>query len=366
MPTLEQNGQVRSSRSYLDNLAAGSGLETPAGLSLEENLNAVRSQLKRIMDPVGATKWYQDMAAAGFDSFGLKQIHDKAFVFRSPITPGTNDFTLGASASGVLVDASLLVGGSGVIAVGPSSSTEGGYVAADEANFTVAGTLGVGLSTAKDGDGVLLNKVDVIDDATNEPPSDGGVTVMGLLQTVTGTGDGSAVAAAASENLQISFFKIDPGTDLITAVSLPAGTYHFGLPRQRSLYTLARGAIMSGVDALPDAIGPSTADLRLPFRHFDLVGAIAALDPLNIQTGVFTTAGAQTVFASFGTPILPATGAAFRDDSRVKVWRNGNLQSKGAVAGDSKDIHWISTTQIAFKRVLNPTEEIVLESPASF
>lgn len=369
MPKLEQEFQVRHSRTYLDNLSPGSGLETPgaSNQNVEWDLNALRTIVKRLLDPVGVTKWYQDIAAAGYDSFGLKQIHDKTFAFRSPITPGTNDFTLVGSVQGVLIDAAKLVGGSGLIAVGPSSTTEGGYIAATEANFTVAGTLGVGLSTALDGDGILLNKVDILDDATNEPPSDVGVTVFGLLQALTGTADGAAVAGSGSENLQISFYKIDPGTDTITAVSLPAGVYHFGLPRQRRFYSISRGALISGVDSLPDAIGPGLSPIRLPWREIDITSAtVAANDPLNVTTGAFTTAGPQTVFSTYGTPALPAAGASFRDDNRIKVWRNGNLQSKGASASDNRDVYWISATQMAFETVIRIGEIISWEAPASY
>lgn len=366
MGFLDQETQVRNSDVYDDALAAGAGLESPGAgnQNLRFDLNALRSQLRRIIDPqglAGTADWFVDLATA-LDSFGLRQIHDKAFAFRSPITPGTNDFTLGGAAAGVLVDATLLVGGAGTIAVGPSSTEDGGYVAADEANFTIAGTLGVGLSTAFDPDGVLLNKVEILDDATNEPPSDGGVTVFGLLQVINGTGDGAAVAGAGSENLQISFVKIDPGTDAITAVNLPAGDYHFGLPRQKFFWNLSRGAIISGVDGLPDAVGPGTSPIRLPFRHFDVTADAAAGESMNVQTGVFSGTGTSSVFASFGTPVLPATAAEFRDDERVRVWRNGNLQSKGS----GKEVSYLSTTQLVWREKVKTDDEIVIASPASF
>ena len=494
MGLLDQETQVRHSDAYIDTVGAGSGMETPAAANqnILFDLNALRSQLARIMDPATPGDWFQDMAAVGFDNFGLKQIHDKKLAFRSPITPGTNDFGIGVpevhsvdtvadstdsldatfwvlyetptnafyvwydtpaggtdpaptppggvtytgvqvtiiqnetandvatktkaaldasayqgvtpapvanaltitnsipgavtdvadgsaatgftfgtdvagtspTAAGVLVSAGKLVGGSGTIAVGPSSTAEGGYIAADEANFTSAGTLGVGLSQAADGDAILLNRVDVIEHLTNEAPEDSGTLVFGLLHTVTGTSDGTAVAAAASENLQISFVKIVPGTDILTSVTLPAGLYHFGLFRQRCFYSLTKGALVSGVQSLPDTVTPGAGTAaRLPFRHIDITaGPASALDPLNIQTGVFTTAGAQTVFASYSTPILPTTANNFRDDNRVKVWRNGNLQSKGT----SKDVQWVSTTQLAFTKVVKNNDEIVIESPASF
>jgi len=470
-------------------------MESPAAANqnILWDLNNLRSQIARILDPATPANWFQDMAAAGYDNFGIKQIHDKKLAFRSPITPGTTDFTVGVAevhsvdtvadtagslnntywvvyetpdtayyvwynvnaagtdpvpaapvgvtswtgievaiatnatapavatatqsaiqastydggvaittnaltitnanpgnvvdvadgasatgftfatdtqgtdvtAAGVLIDAAKLSGGAGTIAVGAGSTNEGGYIAAVEANFTVAGTLGVGLSQAADGDSILLNRVDIIAHRTNEVIESNGSLIFGLLQTITGTGDGTSVAAAASENLQISFVKITPGSDVTESVTLPSGKYHFGLMRQRCFYSLPKGGMISGVQSLPDSITQSTAGtaVRLPFRHFDVgAGGATAGDPLNVQTGVFTTAGATAVFSTYSTPILPTTANEFRDDNRVKVWRNGNLQSKGT----GKDIQWVSTTQLSFTKKVKRGDEIVVESPASF
>ena len=494
MGLLDQETQVLNSDVYTDTVAAGAGMESPAAANqnLLFDLNALRSQISRILDPATPADWFQDMAAAGYDNFGIKQIHDKKLAFRSPITPGTNDFSIGVAevhsvdtladtagslndtfwtlyetpeiayyvwynvnaagvdpapsapggvttwtgvevalatndiantvasntqtqlqaslydgvvglvtndltltnnvpgnvtdvadgsaatgftfgtdvqgtdttASGILVDSAKLVGGAGTIAVGAGSTDEGGYIAADEANFTVAGTLGVGLSQAADGDSILLNRVDIINHVTNETVEDAGSMIFGLLQTITGTGDGTSVAAAASENLQISFVKIAPGSDVTEAVTLPSGKYHFGLMRQRCFYSLPKGGLISGVQSLPDSITQSTdgTAVRLPFRHFDVTANAAASESFNIQTGVFSGTGTSTVFASYGTPTLPTTANEFRDDSRVKIWRNGNLQSKGA----GKDVQWVSTTQLSFSKKVKNGDEIVIESLASF
>jgi len=371
---LDQEIQIWSGRTtaeYSDTQAAGSGMEAPAAANqhLLWDMNNLRSQLARIMDPATPGNWFQDMAAAGFDNFGLKQIHDKIFAFQHPHEPGTTDFTLGGVASGVLVDASMIPGGAGTIAVGPSSAEVGGYIAAEEANFTVAGTLGVGLSDALDGEAILLNKINIIDAATNEPPqTGGGETIYGLLQVVDGTADGASIAAVSSENIQISFVFIDDATDVLTATTLPAGDYHFDLPRQRDFYTLTRGALLSGIgQPLPEIITSGGIAIKLPFREFDITGTLpAANDPMNITTGTFTTAGAQTLFSSFGTPALPATGAAFRDDPRIKFWLNGQKLSKGASAGDNRDVYWVSATQVAFEEKLKLTNIIHLEAPGAY
>jgi len=358
----------REAAEYIDNQAAGAGMESPAAANqhLLWTLNNIISQINRIMVGAGTGDWFQDIAAAGFDSFGLKEIHDKIFVYCSPIVGGTTDFAITGTPGGVLVDASMFIGGAGTIAVGASSSDNGGYVAADEAAFTVAGTLGIGLSTALDADSILLNKVEILQDGDNEiPVTVDNEPIFGLMQVITGTSDGAAIAAASSENLQISFVFIDQATDTITATTLPAGTYHFGASRQRNFHSLTRGATKGTSGA--DVLDGSGTIAKVPFREIDITGTKpAANDPMVVTTGTFTTAGAQTVASSFGTPALPATGAAFRDDPRIKGWLNGAKLSKGASAGENRDFYWVSATQIAFEEKLKNTDIFYLESPSSF
>jgi hypothetical protein len=371
---MDQEAQIHSGRTsaeYIDTQAAGGSMETPVGAdrNLLWDLNNIRSQIARIMDPATPGNWHQNMAALGFDSFGLKQIHDKVFAFMHPHEAGTTDFTLAGGESGILIDAAKIPGAAGNIAVGASSTSVGGYIAADESNFTVAGTLGVGLSQVKDSESILLNKINILKSVDNEPPqAGGGESIFGLLQTITGTSDNASIAAASSENLQISFAYIAAGTDVLTATTLPAADYHFDLPRQRDFFSLTRGALLSGVgQPLPEIISQGATAIKLPFREIDIDGTLpAANDPMVITTGVFTTAGAQTVFSSFDTPALPATGIGFRDDPRIKVWLNGSKLSKGASAGDNRDVYWVSATQIAFEDKLKDGDVVHLESPASF
>lgn len=364
MGQMDQETQVRNSDVYDDTLPAGAALESPiaANQNLLGDLNGLRSQVRRIIDPVGLAgtqDWFVDLATA-LNGFGLRQFHDKKLALISPFV-AANAFTLGAPAQGVLVSAAMVAGGSGLIAVGPSSAANGAYIAAAEANFTVAGTLGVGLSTALSGVARVLNAVDIFIDGTNDPPLDAGSRVFGLLQVINGTADGTAIAAAASENLQISFVKVNPGTDVIEAVTLPADTYQFQLPYQQSFYNLDRGALLGG-GQLPDVIDPGSVVPRLPFRHFDVTNQSAAGETFNIQTGVYSGTGTSSVFATFGTPVLPTTAAEFRDDNRVKIWRNGNLQSKGA----GKEVQYVSQTQLIWREKTKAGDEIVVEAPASY
>jgi len=351
---------------YLDNLTPGSGLQEPAAAASQNlafDINALRTLLRlHLTGGSGSRKWYDTV----LDNFGLDQVHDKKMAYDTGIRAGTQDFTLSGTPGGVLVDGTMLDSVSPKIAVGPSSASSGGYIAAEEAAFTVAGTLGIGTSQAVDAAGIILNLATLVDAATNESPTTGtGEPIFGLVQCLDGSADDVSVAAAASENLQISFVYVDDSTDVITATTLPAGDYHFALRRQTSFYDAPVGMIVGG-GAGAEVVDPGATILKVPFREIDITGtAPAANDPMTITTGTFVTAGAQTVAATYGTPALPASGAAFRDDPRIKIWISGILASKGTQASDDRDVYWISTTQVAFEDKLKDAV-IYIEAPASY
>ena len=366
MSDFEQE-QIRNSRFYNDTVAAGATMETPTDPFIVSDLDALRSQVNRIILGAGSGNWYDAL----LDNFGLSEIHDKRFFYVDPFDPSIQQFVLGAGAQGIVLDATLISGAPKTLAIGAGSNTIGGVAAALEPNFTVAGTLGVGLTELADSAGIVINKVDIIDDVTNEPPQDNGDVVFGLAQAIAGTLDGTAIAGAGSENFQLSFAKVDSATNTLALVTLPAGTYNFNLRRLQNFFGLTEGALLSSAGALPDVIDPSGQLPRITWREYDITapGAVlgpAANDPVNVTSGVFTGAGAQTLVATFGTPALPANGTDFTEDERIKIWRNGQLQSKGVNAGANRQVYWISATQFAFERRLFIGESIRWEMPPTY
>lgn len=152
--------------------------------------------------------------------------------------------------------------------------------------------------------------------------------------------------------------NVIPATSVVTETAFGQAT------AVGSLLAYARADHTHGTPTLPATDIP-----KMPFREFDITAgpAIPANDPMTITTGTFTGAGARgTAVSSFGTPALPATGVAFRDDSRIKVWLSGQLLSKGASAAANRDVYWVSTTQLAFEFAVLATDELLIESPATF
>jgi len=117
----------------------------------------------------------------------------------------------------------------------------------------------------------------------------------------------------------------------------------------------------------PSTGGTATSS-RQQFREFTIGGTISPNDPFNINTGVWDTAGAQSVFASYGTLVMPTSATDFRDDTRIRVWLNGISQSKGANAGDNRDCYYISTVppKIAFNVRLRVSNYVKIESPSAY
>lgn len=143
------------------------------------------------------------------------------------------------------------------------------------------------------------------------------------------------------------------------------------MSNQTSLYrperdtSWQRGVQPPGTTGVPNQTSsfPKRARALIPFRQINITSGPAQVgDSFDIQTGVFDIAGAQTIVAGFGLPILPDNEADFINDNRVKIWRNGNLQSKGPGA----DVEYVSETQISFTAVIKPFDEILVESVKTF
>jgi hypothetical protein len=89
-------------------------------------------------------------------------------------------------------------------------------------------------------------------------------------------------------------------------------------------------------------------------------------DAMNINTGTFGVAGAQTVLEAGGTLLLPTTASAFNDDARIKIYRNGVWQTKGAFGAADTLVYWVSTTTLAFSFKLKKNDIIYVQTPESF
>lgn len=132
------------------------------------------------------------------------------------------------------------------------------------------------------------------------------------------------------------------------------------------------GVQIDMTELAPDVIaainaGGSGGVTRLPRRGFAIGTPPAANDPMDINTGTFNTAGAQATISGYGTLALPATAVQFRDDNRVRVWLDGQVQIKGANPGDpNTDVYMVSPTKIAFNSRIYAKSVIEIETLTAF
>jgi len=121
--------------------------------------------------------------------------------------PVTMQFTTVGAVQGVVIPDTALFGGAGTISIGALASLEiGGYASVVDAGFAVAGTAVPSVTTQLAVSGAIVNVAELIDAATGDHiETENGEEVFGLLQSITGSVDGDAVAANPNETLQISF-----------------------------------------------------------------------------------------------------------------------------------------------------------------
>lgn len=228
---IQQDTQIYSSESYDDTLSAGSTLQTGA-TNLQDDLNSVRSQLKRAIYDDGAGNWYDDIPTVNakkraiYDlNVDLNDIEEKRFLFRGQVL---NDLSIPAAvaatgsitavAGSLLVDGETFTLNDGIhtptvfefdsnAAVSPGNvavTFTGGDSASTVAAAILAAINGVGASlliTATSGGGALTNlthdqKGTVGNHAVTETVSDVGFTVTGMTG---GAGDIKILSAASSE-----------------------------------------------------------------------------------------------------------------------------------------------------------------------
>lgn len=234
-----------------------------------------------------------------------------------------------SSAQFVLLDSSFI---SGNIALGTSSTENGGISMA-----ALAGAVGTAANTnITDTFGNVLNLVDIRDDATHDPIIDGnGRKVWGLVQAASTASDGDAIAAAASENCQMSFVVYGAdGTITLTTVN---DTIEFQVNKlyyESQMPTLWKegGVIDRDVINL-EAIEPN-------IRKFVVTTAFVADEVITLSTGAGATAGVATDTGD--TVTLAASASAFNDENRQQVFLNGVRATKGVEAT------WDSTDSLHF------------------
>lgn len=234
----------------------------------------------------------------------------------------------------------------GNLAVGISSTkVTGGIVVA-----TVAGSFATGsLEIITNSDGQIMNMVAVRDAVTNQAIFDGVNLdqVFGLLQSSSGTADGTAIGGVGVENMRLQLAKYD-NTDTLTAVSY-TGAVEFEVNKLYSELTMP-SYVFEGKSVSPDIIATTVKKQR----KFIVTNPFIANEVITISTGSGATAGASTVTGD--TILLPSSAGSFNINGDIVVFISQGYQSKGSTPQD--DVTWVSTNSFSVNRALDIDEVI--------
>lgn len=212
---IRQDDQIRQSLLFDDTLAAGATLAS-GSTSLERDLNALRSQMKRAIWDDGAGNWYDDIVTINGKkrairdlNFDLDDIEEKRLLFRAQsltdvTVPNGQNYKVLVQASSETPSQTAAVNG---------GTAEGAVVA------TLAGDVGAHALTEVAGpDAISPKNLLLIRDAvTGDPITSSNREIYGLLQAESGTVDGDAFNDTTKQ-AQISFVRINSTGDDLEAV----------------------------------------------------------------------------------------------------------------------------------------------------
>ena len=278
---LRQDAQIAPSVTYNGALAAGSALQSSA-TDIEYDLNAIRSQVKRVLDYTTGN-WYDDVPTINTKKRSiyqlgdhLDQLEEHKFLFRVQI----------------LTDVAVPTGQNWVVlnVTGSEAPTETAAVDLGTANGVIVAALpgDVGAHSLLEVSGYNAvspkNLILVHDVATGDVVTDAGKEVYGLLQVENGVVDGNNFNDT-NKQIQISFVKENAGGTDLVAVSVAAienKTIHYAYVLRINLDAVPEYAFLAGVfadqsasvdvtlnNAIDNQAGPATQQQNIEWRIDD-------------------------------------------------------------------------------------------------
>ncbi len=216
---IRQATQIRRSDAYDDTLAHGVALESGA-TTLEDDLNSLRAQIKRILDGTGGGKWYDNVPSYNGTPAGLAQVHQVVNDVQQDVDTLTGRKLL--MRAQVLADVAVPAGQNYVAlsVAGSEAPTSPLALSAGTNGVVAAAAAGSGHSLdAVAGVNAISpkNLVLVHDAATNQVIESGDRDVYALLHAATGAADGGTIDDSANA-VRLSFVRINATGDGLEAV----------------------------------------------------------------------------------------------------------------------------------------------------
>ncbi len=284
---LRQSTQISGTHTYSDALSAGPGLQSNS-YDLENNLNAIRSQLKRIMHSTGTGNWYDDVPLSpgtssrrGLSQLGsdLKTVESKLFLFRTQtLTP----VTVPVGQNWVVLNA-----GSGEVPGFPAAVST---LATGSIVSVLSSDVGAHHLDLVSGTSAILPKnLAVIVSALNGNPlqDSGGRDIYALLQAESGVSDGTVFNDTTGQ-VQLSFVVTNGSRTALSACNTPdiAGkAINYSYVRRTGFNNVPEDAFLDGVfvDAIFDVSGTVADIVTLDLALDNQVGAVTQAQNIDIR-----------------------------------------------------------------------------------
>jgi hypothetical protein len=271
---LRQETQIHPSVTFDDTVAAGATMESGSA-NMEDDLNAIRSQLQRYF---GETNWYDDISGRTVALLGtdLTDLEGKRFLFRTQVL---TDISVTAAQNWEVLSVAGSEAPTETAAVG-AVTTNGAVVAAH------GGTFGTTHSLAEVAGANAIqpkNLVVVRDADTGEAILSGGKVIWGLLQSESAV-DGHTFDDATNQ-VQISFIIENATADDLIAcpvVDIAGKDVNYSYVRRINLDAIPEQAFLAGVfvdqsaavdvtlnNAIDNQVGAATQDQNIDVRITD-------------------------------------------------------------------------------------------------
>ena len=229
--TFNRQTRTFSSDLYDDTIAQSEATYETNPLTLEENLNHLRSQVKRILND-SAGNWWDDIPTVNSkkrDLFDLNTDLDALEIQKviCPVQVLTN-ITVGGAANFVVLSVAGLAAPTDIAAV--NAGTALGAIVA-----TLAGDVGANDLTEVTGKNALSpkNMVKIRDASTKDAILSGSLEIFGLIQAESGVVDGDSFNDT-DHQVQLSFVRNDGSDDLeaCPAADIQGKTIEYSYPKR--------------------------------------------------------------------------------------------------------------------------------------
>jgi len=330
--------QIRNSDVYDDTIAAGLTMETGA-TSIEDDLNNLRSQLKRLS---GEVNWHDPLSGNDLltTSTSVGSLNTKGMLFRTQVL---TDITVTAAQNWEVLSVSGSETPTETAAVG-AVTTSGAVVAAHGGTFgTHSLAVVAGLNALRP-----VNLCVVRDAATGQPIQSGGKGIWALLQSEIATD--SHTFNDTTQRVQLSFVIENTTGDGLLACpvgDIAGATINYSYVRRLDWSSVPESAFLDGI-FVDQAAASASARVTKVFAN--------VIANVNADTDVGGSGGGTNLDVQL--PDL-STGAFLAD---YDVYLNGELLRPGADATANNDYYpgtSLALGQLKFEFKLKANKDVI-------